>query len=543
MSQDAEVDMKEVELNEMEPEKQPMAGSPASGSLGEKNGMVKVKVPEEDGEADAGTKFTGLSKEELLQVAGTPGWVRTRWALLILFWLGWLGMLAGAIVIIVQAPRCKELPPQEWWHKGGIYRIHALEAFQDSDADGVGDLAGMEQRIDYLSSLKVKGLVIGPIHVNTPDKLASTDLREVDPRFGTKETFTKLLEAAKKKSLKVILDLTPNYRGQMPWFSQETLRSSDFQSKMKVALEFWLEFGVAGIQMEEVEKLNDSQLLVEWKNLTSQYSSDGNARVLIAGTGQQDSWQIFSLLNETSADLLVSPYLVGLGQEPSGEKVENAIREYIQASGEKWPSWSVGGPRTGHMASLVKERLLRLYHMLLFTLPGTPFTNYGDEIGLQELPGQSSAPRMLWNDSANFGFSSKSLSQGVGGGGGGGSSSSSITVKAQSEDRSSLLSLFRHLSELRGKERSLLHGEFMMLPRVVPDVCIYLRSWDQNKRFLVVLNLAGNSSSVPISHSLLPPEATVELSTDPQRQEGQLALKDLTLKPSEGLLLHFPYVA
>lgn len=543
MSQDAEVDMKEVELNEMEPEKQPMTGSPsspASGSLGEKNGMVKVKVPEEDGEADAGTKFTGLSKEELLQVAGTPGWVRTRWALLILFWLGWLGMLAGAIVIIVQAPRCKELPPQEWWHKGGIYRIRALEAFQDSNADGVGDLAGVEQRIDYLSSLKVKGLVIGPIHVNIPDTLAATDLQEVDPLFGTKETFTKLLEAAKKKSLKVILDLTPNYRGQMPWFSQETPRSSDLQSKMREALEFWLEFGVAGIQMEGVEKLNDSQLLVEWKNITSRYSSDGNARVLIAETGQQDSWQIFSLLNETSADLLVSPYLAGLGQEPSGEKVENAIREYIQASGEKWPSWSVGGPRTGHVASLVKERLLRLYHMLLFTLPGTPFTNYGDEIGLQELPGQSSAPHMLWNDSVNFGFSSKSLSQSVGGSGGG---SSNITVKAQSEDRSSLLSLFRHLSELRGKERSLLHGEFMMLPGVVPDVCIYLRSWDQNKRFLVVLNLAGNSSSVPISHPLLPPEATVELSTDPQRQEGQLALKDLTLKPSEGLLLHFPYVA
>ncbi|KAM9134206.1 amino acid transporter heavy chain SLC3A2 [Pangshura tecta] len=541
MSQDAEVDMKEVELNEMEPEKQPMTGSPsspASGSLGEKNGMVKVKVPDEDGEADAGTKFTGLSKEELLQVAGTPGWVRTRWVLLILFWLGWLGMLAGAIVIIVQAPRCKELPPQEWWHKGGIYRIQALEAFQDSNGDGVGDLAGVEQRIDYLSSLKVKGLVIGPIHVNTRDNLSRTDLQEVDPLFGTKETFTKLLEAAKKKSLKVILDLTPNYRGEMPWFSQETPGSSYFQSKMKAALEFWLEFGVAGIHMEGVEKLSDSQLLVEWKNLTSQYSSDGNGRVLIAGTGQQNFSNIISLLNETSADLLVSPYLVGLGQEPSGDKVEKAISMYIQASGEKWPSWSAGGPKARHMASLVKERLLRLYHMLLFTLPGTPFTTYGDEIGLQDLPGQSSAPHMLWNDSANFGFSSNS-SQSVGSGG----SSSNITVKAQSEDRSSLLSLFRRLSELRGKERSLLHGEFMMLPGVVPDVCIYLRSWDQNKRFLVVLNLAGNSSSVPISHSLLPPEATVELSTDPQRQEGQLALKDLTLKPSEGLLLHFPYVA
>ncbi|XP_006129725.2 amino acid transporter heavy chain SLC3A2 [Pelodiscus sinensis] len=541
MSQDTEVDMKEVELNEMEPEKQPMTGSPSSpasgspGSLGEKNGMVKVKVPE-DGEADADTKFTGLSKEELLQVAGTPAWVRTRWALLILFWLGWLGMLAGAIVIIVQAPRCKELPPQEWWHKGGIYRIQALEAFQDSDADGVGDLAGVQQRIDYLSSLKVKGLVIGPIHVNAPDSLIATDLQTVDPKFGTKETFTKLLEAAKKKSLKVILDLTPNYSGKIPWFSLETPHDNNFQAKMKAALEYWLELGVAGIQIKSVEMLNDPQLLMDWKNLTSQYSSDGNTRVLIAGTGQQNSSQILSLMNETSADLLASPYLMELGSEPPGEQMENAIRNYIEAAGEKWPSWSVGGLQAEHMASLVKERLLRLYHMLLFTLPGTPFTNYGDEIGLGKLPGQSSAPRMRWDDSANFGFSSKTLPQD-------GDTSSNFTVKTQTGDRSSLLSLFRHLSELRGKERSLLHGEFTMLPTPAPDVCVYLRSWDQNKRFLVVLNFAATRIPITITHSHLPPEATVELSTDPQRQEGQLSLKDLTLESSEGLLLHFPYVA
>lgn len=141
-----ELDMKDVELNEMDPEKQPMnASSPHAGSptsLGEKNGVVKVKMEEEEEEAEMAAKFTGLSKEQLLQVAGTPGWVRTRWALLVLFWLGWLGMLAGAIVIIVQAPRCKDLPKQDWWQKGGIYRILQVEGFQDSGSDGTGDLAG-----------------------------------------------------------------------------------------------------------------------------------------------------------------------------------------------------------------------------------------------------------------------------------------------------------------------------------------------------------------------------------------------------------------
>lgn len=135
--------MKEVELNELEPEKQPMnaasgaAVAPVMAGGAEKNGLVKNKVA--DDEAEVAAKFTGLSKEELLKVASSPGWVRTRWALLLLFWLGWLGMLAGAVVIIVRAPRCRELPAQSWWHKGALYRIGDLQAFLGRDA---GNLAG-----------------------------------------------------------------------------------------------------------------------------------------------------------------------------------------------------------------------------------------------------------------------------------------------------------------------------------------------------------------------------------------------------------------
>ena len=91
MSQDTEVDMKEVELNELEPEKQPMnAASGAANAVvvaggTEKNGLVKIKVADDEADAAAEAKFTGLSKEELLKVAGSPAWVRTRWALLLLF--------------------------------------------------------------------------------------------------------------------------------------------------------------------------------------------------------------------------------------------------------------------------------------------------------------------------------------------------------------------------------------------------------------------------------------------------------------------------
>lgn len=57
--------------------------------------------------------------------------MRTRWVLLVLFWLGWVGMLAGAIVIIVQAPRCKPIPEMHWWNQGPLYQISDVEAFSD----------------------------------------------------------------------------------------------------------------------------------------------------------------------------------------------------------------------------------------------------------------------------------------------------------------------------------------------------------------------------------------------------------------------------
>lgn len=67
MTKDTEVDMKEVELSEMDPEKQPMTGDGQAAAAAEKNGSVKLKVPEDE------VAFTGLSKDELMKVAGTPG--------------------------------------------------------------------------------------------------------------------------------------------------------------------------------------------------------------------------------------------------------------------------------------------------------------------------------------------------------------------------------------------------------------------------------------------------------------------------------------
>ncbi|XP_073514581.1 amino acid transporter heavy chain SLC3A2 [Phyllobates terribilis] len=542
MTQDTALDMKDVELNEMDLEKQPMAAGAGDSPVGgEKNGVVKVKLEDEDDDGGSRpVKFTGLSKEELLKVAGTAGWVRVRWALLVLFWLGWAGMLAGAVVIIVQAPRCRPLPAMEWWNKGPLYQIGDPATFQDAQGqDGVGDIAGIQQRLDSLSSLKVKGLVIGPLHINSKDDPSSTRLKEIDQKYGTIEDFKSLLDAARKKSIQIVLDLTPNYRGEDVWFNEEMKRSeSALLTQIQDAMHFWLEKGVGGIFISGFEKIqNPSELIPELQNITANHSTEGKARVLLISSNDSPNNQIMSILNDTTTGILSTSYLLSKGNE-SDNSLGERIRQY---QGFAWEQdkilWAIR-PRLGHVASAVKDELLRVYQLLLFTLEGTPLTLYGDEIGLKDLPGQPArAPYMQWDGGKNHGFSEGTVDEVN-------DLNMNISFKAQEEDKDSLLSLYKRLSDLRGKERSLLHGDFTLLHHT-DKALAFVRSWDQNERFVTVVNFAPEEETeVSIAHANIPEQCSVVLSSNSERKEGSsVPLQRLRLAAGEALLLKYLYSA
>jgi phage shock protein PspC (stress-responsive transcriptional regulator) len=87
--------------------------------------------------------FAGMGKEELMKFANDPFWVRLRWFLFIFFWLLWAAMLAGAIAIIIMAPKCAAPAPLKWWEQSPLYQVF-LPAFKDGGEiqDGTGDLKG-----------------------------------------------------------------------------------------------------------------------------------------------------------------------------------------------------------------------------------------------------------------------------------------------------------------------------------------------------------------------------------------------------------------
>lgn len=101
-----------------------------------------------------------------------------------------------------------------------IYQIYP-RSFQDSDADGVGDLAGIESRLDYLAALGIDAIWLSPIY---PSPMADfgydiADYCDVDPVFGDLAGFDRLLAAIHARGLRLLLDFVPNHSSdQNPWF-------------------------------------------------------------------------------------------------------------------------------------------------------------------------------------------------------------------------------------------------------------------------------------------------------------------------------------
>jgi alpha-glucosidase len=107
-----------------------------------------------------------------------------------------------------------------WWQRGAIYQIYP-RSFNDSDGDGIGDLRGIEQRLDHVASLGAEAIWLSPIY---PSPMADfgydvADYTGIDPLFGDLEAFDRLVAACHARGLKVVLDWVPSHTSEEhPWF-------------------------------------------------------------------------------------------------------------------------------------------------------------------------------------------------------------------------------------------------------------------------------------------------------------------------------------
>jgi len=133
-----------------------------------------------------------------------------------------LGLLVAALAArnVAAAGSTTAAASAKWWQNAVIYEIYP-RSFQDSNADGIGDLNGIAQRLDYLQSLGVDAIWIAPMFPSPQVDFGYdvSDYENIDPQYGTLADFDRLLAQARKHNIRIILDMVLNHTSdQHPWF-------------------------------------------------------------------------------------------------------------------------------------------------------------------------------------------------------------------------------------------------------------------------------------------------------------------------------------
>ena len=117
---------------------------------------------------------------------------------------------------------------EKWWKNAVIYQIYP-KSFQDSDGDGVGDIRGIIQRLDYLEDLGIDAVWISPMYCSPQNDNGYdiSDYQDIDPMFGTLADMDELIAEAKKRNIRIIMDLVLNHTSDEHRWFLEAKKSRD----------------------------------------------------------------------------------------------------------------------------------------------------------------------------------------------------------------------------------------------------------------------------------------------------------------------------
>ncbi|MGX5609224.1 glycoside hydrolase family 13 protein [Bacillus cereus] len=117
---------------------------------------------------------------------------------------------------------------KKWWKESVIYQIYP-RSFNDSNNDGIGDIKGITQKLDYLQELGINVIWLSPVYKSPNDDNGYdiSDYRNIMDEFGTMEDFHEMLEEAHKREIKIMMDLVVNHSSDEHHWFIESKKSKD----------------------------------------------------------------------------------------------------------------------------------------------------------------------------------------------------------------------------------------------------------------------------------------------------------------------------
>lgn len=455
--------------------------------------------------------------------------------------------------------------PVGWQTSGAFMEIY-VRAFKDSDGDGIGDLQGLIQNLDYLQDLGIKGIWLMPINqsYDRDHGYAVSDYRAVESDYGSMADLETLLSEAHERGIGVIMDYVINHSadtnplfenarsspsspfrdwyiwsatapegwniyGNNPWHASGgswyfggfwqhmpdlNLRNPDVVAYQDNNLRFWLNKGIDGFRFDAVGNLFENGPSA-WETQPENLTHMSNVRTLLNGYSQR--YMVCEApaapLQYGDDDVCASAFAFGLNYALVGAAKGDSGSIQTVANYFKTASTSMATMASNH-DSFAGARIynqvggnINSYKMVAsayLTLPGIPFIYYGEEIGMAGGQGLSGDASLR----SPLSWTSNAGNGGFTSGTPFRSLSSNVAthnIAAAIADPASIYHHYKALLALRNSHAALSKGNYQF-SAVQGKVLSFQRS-SGSDRILVVLNYDGAAAAVTISN--LPANATL----------------------------------
>jgi oligo-1,6-glucosidase len=550
------------------------------------------------------------------------------------------------------------LQERNWWKEGIVYQIYP-RSFKDTSGNGVGDLRGIIQKLDYIKSLGVTMVWLNPIYESPNDDNGYdiSDYRAIMKEFGTMEDFDELLEGLHQRGMKFIMDVVvnhssdehewfkqsrssrdnpyrdyyhwwpaekgkPNYRWSffdensdawkydeqtdayyLHYFSQKqpdlNWENPKVRQEVYDIMKFWAEKGVDGFRLDAFQYVSKD---ITFPPFPEGYDVDVPSVIEYHGMGPH----IHSYLKEMY-DQVLSKYDVFAVSEGVGSTLQDAhdlvdkdrkelqMAYHFEATDmvttldkctlaqfkESFTKWDKSFAEKGWIAIYLsnhdqsrfinrygsdkpafKDYSAKLLNTFILSMRGTPFTYYGDELGMTNigftkieqykdiaaingykkaatdgedldhylkklnlLSRDNGRTPMQWDAKKNAGFSSETPWLPVH------ENHTTVNVANQQNDHNSVLNHFRKMVALRKQNLLLVYGNYEIIQEEHPTIYAYSRTLEDQK-MLILLNFSELESSIAMSSYNSANEVLInnysELSVDKNT---------ITLKPYQAVVL------
>lgn len=429
-------------------------------------------------------------------------------------------------------------------YNGRVFYEIFVRAFNDSNKDGIGDLKGVTEKLDYLKGLGIKGIWLMPINESPSyHGYDVSDYYKINPDYGTVEDFKELIKEAHKRDIKVEMDMVINHTStENEWFKEASadpnskyrdyyiwtkdgekaketsaisaapwtpLGDSYYYSlfwsgmpdlnydnkavrdEMKKVAKYYLDMDVDGFRLDAAKWIyNEDGKNIDWWQEYNKYVKSIKKDAVLVGEVWDNNSNVVapyykaldSCFNFSMADALVKGISNG------------AISNFMFSANFAYESYKkenknfIDSPFLSNhdmnraMDSFQNIDEAKQAAAILLTLPGAPYVYYGEETGMTGIkPDEQIRQPFIWDNKDITKNTSWEKSD---------NDINKVAVSVQQKDKNSLLNFYKTLINLRNNNSALKLGGFKDLKAKNDTVVAYKRSYKGEEVYIYVN--AGN---------------------------------------------------